>query len=80
MSHRTLHPRAVPGALALACAVAVAANPVAHASASRTGPEPSAAFQAFRQMERDLVNGSGLRAPYRSEGHPGFGLRFYETH
>ena len=74
-----LHPTALRGALAMACAVLIAAGSGAHASASRNGQEPSPAFEAFRQMERDLINGSGPQAPHRSNGHPGLGLRVYET-
>ena len=72
--------RRVVALLALAC---FAAPPPALAEVKLEGTFTASkacpAFQAFRQMERDLVNGSGLPAPYRSEGRPGFGLRFYET-
>lgn len=76
MSHRT----ALPATLALVCAVLIAPSSGAHvASASRTDQEPSPAFVAFRQMERDFINGIGPQAQYRSNGYPGFGLRVYET-
>ena len=75
MSHRT----ALPATFALACAVLIAASSGAHASASRVGQDPSSAFVAFRQMERDLINGIGPQAQYQSNGYPGFGLRVYET-
>lgn len=75
MSHRT----ALPATFALASAVLIAASSAAHASASRLGQEPSPAFVAFRQLERDLINGIGPQAQYRSNGYPGFGLRVYES-
>ncbi len=75
MSHRT----ALPATIALACAALIAPSSGAHASASRIGQEPSPAFVAFRQMERDLINGIGPQAQYRSNGYPGFGLRVYES-
>ena len=73
------HPTALPGALAVACAVLIAASSGAHASASRFGQGPSPAFEAFRQMERDLTKRSGPPAHYLSNGQPSFGLRVYET-
>ena len=75
MSHRT----ALPAALALTCAVLIAASSGPHAGASLSDQEPSPAFVAFRQMERDLINGIGPQSDYRSNGYPGFGLRVYET-
>ena len=75
MSHRT----ALPATFALASAVLITASSAAHASASRLGQEPSPAFVAFRQLERDLINGIGPQAQYRSNGYPGFGLRVYES-
>lgn len=75
MSHRT----ASSGTIALACAVLIAASPGAHASALSIDQEPSPALVAFRQMERDLINGIGPQSQYRSNGYPGFGLRVYET-
>ena len=75
MSHRT----ALPATFASACALLVAAGVGAHASAPRIGQEPSPAFEAFRQMERDLINGIEPQPQYRSNGYPGFGLRVYET-
>ncbi|GAA4400722.1 hypothetical protein GCM10023168_09750 [Fodinibacter luteus] len=75
MTHRT----AFPATLAVACAVLTAVTSGAHASEARVGHDPSPAFVAFRQMERDLVNGVGPHAQYRSNGSPGFGLRDHET-
>lgn len=75
MSHRT----ALPPTFALSCAVLIAATSGAHASAPHIGQQPSPAFVAFRQMERDFINGIGPQAQYRSNGYPGFGLRVYET-
>ena len=74
MSHRT----ALPATFALGCACSLLQR-LGGARQRMPVGDPSSAFVAFRQMERDLINGIGPQAQYQSSGYPGFGLWVYET-